>query len=253
MSIHTDEQKKEVSDRMKKYWADKRLATSNSVPIKEDKITVQEASEPDKPIDTGKEAPTVASPMTQEERAIFNRVASESREWATIDPYATEDYSLAEDPFKLPEQALKLQKDKQFQFRWITRTPERLDQVKGKPVPFRWWPVNNVQPVGGLFRNVVDGSTGAVHLMDQMLVFKPWWMWEQEKKLKDRQADMRGDLTERDNEEIGSLRLAASKRKASDPRSRVEVSGSDIQFKGEADVYGDSYGAVGMNDLVVNE
>ena len=216
-----------------------------------------------KPVDDGSNAPLpteteiTASPMTPEEKAIFSRVASESMEWATIDPYATLDYSLAEDPFKLPEPALKLQKDKQFQFRWIERTSTRLDEVKNRQVPFRWWPVNNVQPVGGMFRDVVDSSTGAVHLMDQMLVFKPWWMWEKEKEIKQQIADTRGDLTSKNKQTPkDNIELAAVARKSGDPRQRPEITGSDIQFKGEAEIdaeQGRDYGYAGLNDLVVNE
>lgn len=216
-----------------------------------------------KPIDTGAEAPTpteidvIASPMTPEEKAIFSRVSSESMDWATIDPRATLDYSLAEDPFKLPGPALKLQRNKEFQFRWIERKSTRLDEVKNKQVPFRWWPVNNIQPVGGLFKEFVDSSTGAVHLMDQMLVFKPWWMWEKELEIKAQIADTRGDLTSKNKQKpTDNIEMAATIRKAGDPRQRPEISGSDIQFKGEAEIdaeQGQDYGYASQTDLVVNE
>jgi len=247
MSVTTPEQKKAISDRMTKYWADKR---ANEI-------------KKEKPVDTGADAPlptetsVVASPMTPEEKAIFSRVASESMEWATIDPTATLDYSLADDPFKLPEPAIKLQKDKQFQFKWIERISTRLDEVKNKQVPFRWWPVNNMQPVGGLFKDFVDSSTGAVHLMDQMLVFKPWWMWEKEREIKNKIADTRGDLTSKNKQKpTDNIELAATIRKTGDPRQRPEITGNDIQFRGEAEIdrdMGIDNGYADMNDLVVNE
>ena len=205
-------------------------------------------------------APTlIASPidMTADEKAIFSRVASESQEWATIDPHATLDYALAEDPFKLPDAALKLEKNKEFKFKWISRKPERLDEVKNASIPFRWWPVNRMQPVAGAFDRNVDGTTGAVHLLDQMLVFKPWWMWQKEEDFQAKLADTRGDLTSKDGQEKNDLLLAAARRKEGEPKSRAEVAGNDIHFRGEADVDEASgragYGYASESDLVVNE
>jgi hypothetical protein len=185
---------------------------------------------------------------------------SESDEWAHIDPHATLDFSLAEDPFKLPEPARKLRDQKLFNFRWFERTPQRLDEVKGLPVPLKWWPANRMQPQAGIFDNLVDGTTGAVHRMDQMLFFKPWWMWEKEAEIEARKADTRGDLTDKDGEVLDDdtgIRLQASKRRPGDPRDRKdhrpEVTGSDIQYEGEEERTGGRYESVMDSDLVVNE
>jgi hypothetical protein len=261
----TPEQKLKKSIQMKKYWEDIRAGVASvkvekellkpTVSICDDTLTnsMQEKTEPHNTEVV--QTPTIAtsvSPLTPEEQAIFSRVSSESREWATIDPRATLDYSLAEDPFKLPEPALKLQKNKEFQFRWIKRSPERLDEVRNAPEIKRWWPVNSTQPVGKAFDKFIDSSTGAVHLLDQVLVFKPYWLWEKECDFKNRLANSRTDVTAKDNQEKNDLRFSASKRKLGESRTRAEVSGEDVQFRGEADVYGDSYSS-DLSDMVVNE
>ena len=200
---------------------------------------------------------TLQGNMTPEERAIFNRVSSEDHEWATIDPYATIDFdAMTQVPFKLPEPAQKLQDAKKFKFRWFERTPKRVDEVKNWSVPLRWWPVNGVQPEAGKFDRCVDGTTGAVHMDDQMLFFKPWWMWEREQEYQDRLAGNE-PLTAKDDTEKNDIRFAASRRKEGEKASRVEVSGNDIVFRGEADVDAEngrgSFGYASEGDMVVNE
>ncbi len=184
--------------------------------------------------------------LTQEEKAIYSRVISESTEWQTINERDVNDFSLSEDPFKLPEPAQKLRDKKQFAFRWIERKPERLDAVKNAQEILRWWPVNRVQPVVGAFDAFVDGSTGAVHLLDQMLVFKPWWLYERELKHYGKLANTGEDLTAKDGKELNDLRFAASRRKTDKDSKvrRTEITGSDIQFRGEADV--DALAAAGV-------
>lgn len=173
---------------------------------------------------------------TAEEQAIASRVANSSQEWASIDPYSIEDYGLSADPFKLPDPAKALQDNKEFQFRWIERRLDRMDEVKNRPVPFRWWPVNLMQPVGNLFKDFVDPTTGAVHLLDQMLVFKPWWMWVKEQEFKRKNAATKRDITALDGTEIGNVELLATKRRAGTKSSRLEIKGSDIQFTSEDDI-----------------
>jgi hypothetical protein len=199
-------------------------------------------------------------PMTPDERAIYSRVASESDDWKTITESDMEDYSLAEDPFKLPLPAQKLREEKKFAFRWITRNTVRLDQVKSRSVPFRWWPVNGVQPVANAFNAFVDGSTGAVQREDQMLVFKPWWMFEKELDYKRQLADGNSaDITAKNGAptKTGDLEFRAGKRVVEKGSPlREEVKGSDVQYEGEAEVdraAGIYTPEVGESDLVVNE
>jgi hypothetical protein len=176
------------------------------------------------------------SPLTPDEQALANRVAGSSEEWQTINERDVNDFSLSEDPFKLPLPAQKLEAAKKFKFRWFTRTPQRVDEVKSFQKVRRWWVVNGTQPVPGAFDAYIDGSTGGVHHLDQLLFFKPWWLWEAEDALDRKLADAQSNLTEKDGEEKNSLRYAASKRSGKEKSAgRQEVTGSDILFKGEAD------------------
>ncbi len=196
--------------------------------------------------------------LTPEERSVYSRVAAESDEWKTITEADVEDFSLSEDPFKLPPPAQKLRDRKKFAFRWITRSAARLDQVKSKNVPFRWWPVNSTQPAPGVLDAFIDSNNGCISREDQMLVFKPWWMFEKELEYERQLAegDSR-DLTNKDKMPVGDLEYRAGKRRGTDNKPlREEVKGSDVQFEGEAEVdraAGIYTPEVSESDLAVNE
>ncbi len=203
--------------------------------------------------------------LTPEEQAIYGRVMAESDEWKTITEEETNDYSLSRDPFELPPPAAKLRQNKEFAFRWITRKSERLDEVKSKQVPFRWWPVNSLQPVGGLFKPFIDPNHGCVSREDQMLVFKPWWMFEKELEYKRDLAsayDRSKSLESKDGEtrkagRDSDIDIAAGKRKGTETHQlRQEIKGSDIQFRGEEEVdvsAGRSLPGASESDLTVEE
>lgn len=175
--------------------------------------------------------------LTPDERAITSRIMSETSEWQTINERDVEDFSLSVDPFKLPEPAQKLQDEKKYKFRWFTRSPQRVDEVKNLAKIRKWWVVNRVQPVPGVFDNHVDGTSGGIHCLDQLLFFKPWWLWEAEQKLEHRLAEADMGLVDKDGTDAGDLKWAAGKRKLSDRSlGRPEITGSDIHFRGEADV-----------------
>ncbi len=207
----------------------------------------------------------VSQNLTPEEKAIYGRVMAESDEWKTITEESTNDYSFSRDPFELPEPAKKLRDNKEFAFRWITRKSERLDEVKNKQVPFRWWPVNLNQPVGMIFKPFLDPNNGCVSREDQMLVFKPWWMFEKELEFKRRLADS-SDTSSRLESKDGETRrsgrdseveILAGKRKGMDNKQlRQEIKGSDIQFRGEEETdiaAGRSFPTVSESDLIVEE
>ncbi len=196
--------------------------------------TIEKPQVPKPPVVS--QTPTLG-PITPDEQALASRIATGSAEWETIKEEDVVDFSLSEDPFKLPDLALRLQAEKKFKFRWYTRTPERVDQVKNFSKVRRWWVVNRTQPVAGLFDNVVDTCTGGIHCLDQLLFFKPWWLWVAEEKLDQKLADSQVDLTDRNEEEKNNLRFAASKRKLGEKsKGRQEVHGGDVLFKGEEDV-----------------
>ena len=214
-----------------------------------------------------KENPVIATSknLTPEERAIFGRVMGQSDEWRTITEEETNDYSLSRDIFDLPEPAKKLVQNKEFAFRWITRKSERLDEIKNRPIPFRWWPVNMNQPVGMIFKPFIDPNNGCVSREDQMLVFKPWWMSERELNYKRKLADS-ADQSKRLDSRDGEIRVAgrdteveikAGMRKGTDTKPlRQEIQGSDVQFRGEEEMdisMGRSFPTVSESDLTVEE
>ena len=175
------------------------------------------------------------SNMSSEERSIFNRVASAGDEWKEeIQSHDMHDFSLADDPFKLPLPALKLRDKKLYVFRWITRDPKRLDEMMNKNKIMRWYPVNSTAPNGD-FQKFVDRNNGAVCREDQMLVFKRYDAFQLEQGFYEGLAEASlksNDLLDKGKKED----FSAGKRKASDSKSlREEVKGSDIQFEGEAE------------------
>ena len=226
------------------------------------------APEPDqkfeKPVEEAKVVPGPKN-LTPEELAIYGRVMAESDEWKTITEEESNDFSLSRDPFELPDPAKKLRDDKQFAFRWITRSSARLDEIRNKPIPFRWWVVNSNQPVGGLFKPFIDPNNGCVSREDQMLVFKPYWMFEKELDHKRRLADawdQGSSLESKDGQKRkggrdSDVEITAGKRKGTDTKQlRQEVKGSDVEFRGEEEVdidAGRSFSAASESDLTIEE
>lgn len=135
------------------------------------------------------ESEAAGSPnLTPEERAIAQRVANQDTEWHTIREDELEDYSLAEDPYKLPPAAQKMQDEKQYAFRWITRTPGRIDQVtRTAPIYKRWTlATRSTMPKLG---SEVDSILGCICKGDQCLVFRPWYYHEHERRMKEELAE----------------------------------------------------------------
>ena len=222
---------------------------------------VKKDPEPRATLEPEKEKTRVTQSLTPEEMAIYARVAAESSDWQTITEESVKDFSLSKDPFELPEPAKKLREKKEFAFRWITRSSARLDEMKNKAVPFRWWPVNLNQPVGKVFKPFIDPNNGCVSREDQMLVFKPYWMFEKEIAYKQKLA-ARHDESSRLESKNGETRKAgrdsdvdivAGKRSGLESKPlRQEVKGSDIQFRGEEEVdiaSGRSFPAASESDL----
>jgi hypothetical protein len=174
--------------------------------------------------------------LTPEEKAIYQRVESEDRSWEqTLDIGADiNDFSLSADPFELPEPAKKLREKKEFAFRWVTRSTARLDELKSKPETLRWWPVNRTQPRSGMFDKFIDPNYGCVSREDQMLVFKPWSLFEKERAYKNRIADSQSNSASIENkyDEKGSAELVGSKKVS---EGRLKVNSGDISFAGEAE------------------
>lgn len=121
--------------------------------------------------------------VTSEEAAIISRSESETVDWFGITEGDLHDFSLMEDPMKLPKPCQKLQDEEVFAFRWCERTPKRIDQLtRSVGPPLRWAIVNmtTAKTVGipaktlNEIREHFDTVLCCVPCLDQMLLFKPW-------------------------------------------------------------------------------
>jgi len=168
-----------------------------------------------KPIDRKSTQP---ANLTGDEAAIFQRIKSEaegSKEWETISEKDLHDYSLGVDPFKLPAFAKKMKDAKQFAFRWVERKKERLDEIRSLEPPKKWWIVNaSTIPES---ESECDPILGCVTRYDQLLVFKPYWMFEVDQRMKreiidgkDRAGDLRSKHKQQ-VDETGSEMLVGDK------------------------------------------
>lgn len=164
---------------------------------------------------------TIKQPLnlTPEEAAIFQRIKSEGqrREWEEISEKDVHDYSLSRDPMMLPDFAKELRDTKQFAFRWITRSKERIDEVRSMEIPFKWWLVTaDSMPES---EPELELGLGCVCKLDQMLVFKPYWMYEKEKRIEEARIEgssAKGDIASKHGEPIdesGSEYLAGKQYK----------------------------------------
>ena len=113
--------------------------------------------------------------MTMEEQAVANEILSCGNEWETIKESDLTNFSLAEDPYKLPPEARYQAEEKHFIFRWIENNVGRLKEVMSLEVPMRWWPCNSTNTP--FLQKRCSDVDGAVHCKDQILVFKPYWMY----------------------------------------------------------------------------
>ena len=143
--------------------------------------------------------------LTPEEAAIFSRVESEGRdrEWERVTEEDAHDFSLAQDPMKLPDFAEKLRDAKEYAFRWITRNKERVDEVRSMPKPQKWWIVNATTMPESI--NDLDPVLGCVCKLDQLLVFKPFWMYVKEKQMENAHIERQyaaGDLKSKHHQAV---------------------------------------------------
>lgn len=170
--------------------------------------------------------PASLKPITAEEQAIAARVAADSstREWETITEGSALDYSLGRDAFALPPPAKKAQEEKQYAFRWIARTQARIDEMRNKSVPEKWFVCNRVNTpfLDGYF----DPVLGGVIREDQILMVKPWWMHARHREMVMRLADGYGDITNKNREKRGSAEFAAGIRTEGAPL-RQEIKSGD--------------------------
>lgn len=137
--------------------------------------------------------------LTPDEQALAARIAAGDREWETITEESINDFSLSEDPYKLPKEALEQQEKKKFAFRWVEATASRVDMVQSLDPPARWW-ICNATNTPFLAKHV-DPAHGGIQKLDQLLMFKPWWMHEKyqaAKMMVAKAKDSGGDIMNRD-------------------------------------------------------
>jgi hypothetical protein len=148
-------------------------------------------------------------PITAEEQAIAARIAADSdREWETIGEDSVIDYSLGRDLFELPPPALKQQIEKHYAFRWIERTQRRIDEIRSKPIPLKWWICNSTNTP--FLKGYFDPVLGGVTREDQILVFKPWWMHAKQREIVAEITEGKNqDLTRRNKEKRGAAEFVA--------------------------------------------
>jgi hypothetical protein len=177
------------------------------------------------------------SALTPDESALRHRIENEREDWKTIGEDSAHDYTLSEDPMKLPDAAIEAEKDKQFKFRWIERNPRRLDIERSKQVPFKWW-ICNASNTPFLLESI-DPVLGCVCKLDQMLLFKPWWMHERESQIRLAKTDAytHGDLLSKHGEkrEWGEFTAFKGDEDAGNQgAARAKLGGGDVIYADEA-------------------
>ena len=116
--------------------------------------------------------------LTPEERVIADRVAG-GDDWTGITEESIVDFSLANDPYPLPPEAKKLQDEKVYAFRWALAESGRIDELKTREVPLRWWPCNAIRTPE--LAKYCDTMIGGIRHKDQILMVKPYWMHRKHK------------------------------------------------------------------------
>ena len=146
------------------------------------------------------ESKEMSAALTAEEQAIARRVMADSGsrgEWTQIKEVIN--YEIGKDVFALPAPAKKKQDEKNYVYRWIERTPRRLDEVRNKEVPFKWWICNATNTP--YLKEFLDPVLGCVSREDQMLMFQPYWMKIKRDEILRRQNEGYRDLNARDGEQ----------------------------------------------------
>ena len=202
--------------------------------------------------------------LTQEEAAIFERIKVEGqdREWERVTEDDALDFTLAQDPMKLPEFAEKLRDDREYAFRWIERKKERVDEIRSMPIPQKWWIVNASTMPDCV--DDLDPVLGCICKYDQLLVFKPYWMYAKEKQMEEQESEEKataGELKSKHGQvidETGSEFLADNQARIAGKddvqwheTDADKVADSDTAVIGEATAFEE--GDDGLGDLVAEE
>lgn len=176
-------------------------------------------------------AQTVA--LTPDERALVDQITRSKDDWHTIREDEILDFSLSEDPLKLPTEAKERQDRKEFAFRWCERTPKRVAELTNASPPLKWWVANAT--TAPYLQKHVDPTIGGVCRLDQILLLKPWNLHQ---KVKDAvAASAKALYNSRELEKGGSQKIASRDDRdhlAVVSGERAAVKGNDMVFNGEA-------------------
>jgi len=159
--------------------------------------------------------------LTPDEQALAARMSDSDRSWETIKEEDMEDFSLAEAPYKLPKEAKDRQDKHEFAFRWVEAKTWRVDEVRNLDPPAKWWVCNATNTP--FLSKYVDPAHGGVQHMDQVLMFKPWFMHAKHQGLKadlGRAKDVTVDKRHGQKEEWGEWKAG----------EEVRVKGGDQVF-----------------------
>lgn len=123
--------------------------------------------------------PETRAHLTAEEAALKAIIQKEDDSWLGLTDADIEDFSLSNDPYPLPKECTS--RLGEFAFRYCERNPKRVQELKSMPGPQRWWIANAVNLPW--LSHLCDSIDGAIHMRDQMLMFKPRWMMDKVKAL----------------------------------------------------------------------
>ena len=177
-------------------------------------------------------------PLTPNEAALAARIQGVDDDWKIITEEDLGDFSLSEDAYKLHKEALEMQENHEFAFRFIESTPQRVDEITSLSPPLRWWIVNATNMPR--MAKYCDPNHGGVQKLDQIMVFKPWWMHQAHKdaiagisKVKKDAGDI--ELRDGATELNGKVKFYAGKNPESKDSHFVGGQGdSIIPFEGES-------------------
>lgn len=169
--------------------------------MKKDKVNDKKINL-DKDDEKTKEATVILKETaTPSQKELQAEVGSSDDSWKTITEEDVIDFSFGGDPYPLPKEAAVKAREHKFAFRWIEDSTKRLQEVTRVDAPLRWWVCNSTNTP--YLIKYINPVTGAIHCKDQILIFKPYWMAEKIRELKEGVSEARlqaGTLKNHDDE-----------------------------------------------------
>ena len=217
-----------------------RLSHSQASPKEPAPMTETQATyEAKQPISPPATPPATSNaPLTPDERALVDQISRSKDDWSTITEESMLDFSLSEDPLRLPPEAKERQDRKEFAYRWCERTPKRVAELTNASAPLKWWVANSV--TAPYLKKYVDPTVGGILRLDQLLLLKPWNLHQ---KVKDavnesakalyqsRELEKGGAQKIQARDDRGHLKVVAGE--------RAKIQHGDAVYEGEADAVGD--------------